>query len=167
MIPPHLRYFMSFFFFFLIPLYWRWDFSWSLHQCGQETISAEQSYWANFSFSTVFRFYCLLTLYTLTSVCIFSILFPIHFLRYWQGEFVKKSRASLDSVAWHKIVNACHKLICNRLFLAFGIRCQQNFWINKNVPLNSILRPKANKRYDGDNLLYPMAASGKLTGTEQ
>ena len=85
------------FFFFLIPLYWRWDFSWSLHQCGQETISAEQSYWVNFSFSAAFRFYCLLTLYTLTAVCKFSILFSIHFLRYWQGEFVKKSRASLDS----------------------------------------------------------------------
>ena len=31
------------------------------------------------------------TLYTLTSVCIFSILFPICFLRCWQGEFVEKS----------------------------------------------------------------------------
>ena len=30
----------------------------------------------------------ILTLYTLTSVCIFSILFSIHFLRCWQGEFV-------------------------------------------------------------------------------
>ena len=30
----------------------------------------------------------LLTLYTLTSVCIFSILFSIHFQRGWQGEFV-------------------------------------------------------------------------------
>ena len=30
----------------------------------------------------------LLTLYTLTSVSIFSILFPIHFLWYWQGEFL-------------------------------------------------------------------------------
>ena len=29
-----------------------------------------------------------LTLYTLTSVCIFSILFSIHFLRVWKGEFV-------------------------------------------------------------------------------
>ena len=29
-----------------------------------------------------------LTLYTLTSVCIFSILFSIHFLMCWQGEFV-------------------------------------------------------------------------------
>ena len=30
----------------------------------------------------------LLTLYTLTSVCIFSILFSIHFLKCWMGEFV-------------------------------------------------------------------------------
>ena len=36
-----------------------------------------------------------LTLDTLTSVCIFSILFSIHFLRCWQGEFVEQSRASL------------------------------------------------------------------------
>ena len=28
------------------------------------------------------------SLYTLTSVCIFSLLFSIHFLRCWQGEFV-------------------------------------------------------------------------------
>ena len=34
------------------------------------------------------------TLYTLTSICIFSILFSIHFPRFWQGEFVKQSRAS-------------------------------------------------------------------------
>ena len=36
-----------------------------------------------------------LTLYTLTSVCIFSILFSIHFPRCWQGEFVSQSRALL------------------------------------------------------------------------
>ena len=33
-----------------------------------------------------------LTLYALTSVCIFSILFIIHFLRCWQGEFVCQSK---------------------------------------------------------------------------
>ena len=33
-----------------------------------------------------------LTLYTLTSVCIFSTLFFIHFLRCWQGEFVCQSK---------------------------------------------------------------------------
>ena len=34
-------------------------------------------------------------LYTLTSVCIFSILFPIHFLGCWQGELVDQSREYL------------------------------------------------------------------------
>ena len=36
-----------------------------------------------------------LILNTLTSVWTFSILFSIHFLRCWQGEFVHQSRASL------------------------------------------------------------------------
>ena len=36
----------------------------------------------------------ILTIYTLTSVCIFSILFSMHFLRCWQGEFVYRSKAS-------------------------------------------------------------------------
>ena len=35
------------------------------------------------------------TLYSLTSVCIFSILFPRHFLMFLQGEFVQQSKASL------------------------------------------------------------------------
>ena len=38
-----------------------------------------------------------LILYTLTSVCIFSILFSIHFLKCWQGEFGWQSRISLTS----------------------------------------------------------------------
>ena len=46
-----------------------------------------------FSFWPLFTY--TVTLYTLTSVCIFSILFSIHFLWYWQGEFVYQSRASL------------------------------------------------------------------------
>ena len=40
-------------------------------------------------------FFVSLTLYNLTSVCIFSILFSIHFLRCWQGELVKTPRALL------------------------------------------------------------------------
>ena len=36
-----------------------------------------------------------LTLYTLTSVCIFSLLFSIYFLRKCHGELVQKSRVSL------------------------------------------------------------------------
>ena len=38
--------------------------------------------------------YTLLTLYTLTSVWIFSILFSIHFQRGWHGEFVQQSRVA-------------------------------------------------------------------------
>ena len=37
----------------------------------------------------------LLTLYTLTSVCTFSILYSRHFLQCWQEEFVYQSRTSL------------------------------------------------------------------------
>ena len=39
--------------------------------------------------------YTQLNLYILTSVCIFSILFSIHFQRCWQGEFFYQSKASL------------------------------------------------------------------------
>ena len=41
----------------------------------------------------------ILILYTLTSVSKFCILFSIHFLGYWQGEFVLQSRVSL--VSWY------------------------------------------------------------------
>ena len=41
----------------------------------------------------------LLILYSLTSVYVFSLLFSIHFLRCWQGEFVLQSGASL--VGYH------------------------------------------------------------------
>ena len=43
----------------------------------------------------VFSYITPLTLDTLTSVCIFSILFPIHFPRSWQGEFILQSISSL------------------------------------------------------------------------
>ena len=52
-----------------------------------------------------------LTLYSLTSECIFSILFSIHLLRCWQGEFVYQSRVfqagdhflySRDLTAWFR-----------------------------------------------------------------
>ena len=43
----------------------------------------------------IWRNYTYLTLYTLTSVCIFSILFSVCFQRGWQGEFVSQSRAAL------------------------------------------------------------------------
>lgn len=35
-----------------------------------------------------------LAFYTPTSVCVFCLLWSLHFLWYWQGEFVEKSRAS-------------------------------------------------------------------------
>ena len=44
----------------------------------------------------------MLNLYTLTLVCIFSILFSIHFLRCCQEEFVQHSRGSL--VAYHIVL---------------------------------------------------------------
>lgn len=40
------------------------------------------------------NYFPLLTLYTLASICIYSILPPTHFLCYWQGEFVQQSTAS-------------------------------------------------------------------------
>ena len=49
----------------------------------------------NFVLSFICKMYSL-TLYMLTSVCIFSILFPVHFLRCWQREFVEQSRVSVD-----------------------------------------------------------------------
>ena len=48
-----------------------------------------------------------LTLYTLTSVCIFSILFSLHLLMCWKGEFVEQSRGS--SVDYHFLYS--HDLI--------------------------------------------------------
>ena len=45
-----------------------------------------------------FCFMCLgeiLTLYTITLIVIFSMLFALHFSWYWQGEFVGQSRGSL------------------------------------------------------------------------
>ena len=55
-----------------------------------------------------------LTLYTLTSVCIFSILFSIHSLTHWQGEF-DQSRASL--VGDHTFPNMLTSLHFTLLFL--------------------------------------------------
>ena len=37
----------------------------------------------------------MLTLYTLTSVYMFSMLFSIHIIRFWEGEFDKQSIASV------------------------------------------------------------------------
>ena len=52
-----------------------------------------------------------LTLHTQTSVCIFSILFSIHFLTCRQGEFVYQSKASLvgDHFLFTRDVNGCFR----------------------------------------------------------
>lgn len=50
-----------------------------------------------FSFTTASR----LTLYILTSVWIFSILFSVHLLKCWEGEFAEQSRASHNSWSFH------------------------------------------------------------------
>ena len=49
-----------------------------------------------------FYLWCLLTLYTLTSVCIISILFTIHFLKCWQGELCLKIKSFMSwwSFSW-------------------------------------------------------------------
>ena len=48
----------------------------------------------------------LLTLLTITSICVFFILFFIHSLRWWHGEFVYQSRASLvgDNLLYPRIL---------------------------------------------------------------
>ena len=48
--------------------------------------------------------------YTLTSVCIFSVLFFTQFVRCWQGEFVEQSRADqfLDSQDLDVFFNVKH-----------------------------------------------------------
>ena len=79
----------------------------------------------------------MLTLYTLTWICIFFTLFFIHFLRCWQGEFVCQSRGSFsddhflyshDLNVWfsstflHRIhVNLCAIYIISSVMHAFWL----------------------------------------------
>ena len=58
----------------------------SLSQCKLKGGWSHEVFWAKS---------LLLTPYTLTSESIFSILFSIHFVRCWQGEFIQQSRASV------------------------------------------------------------------------
>ena len=67
-----------------------WRNDWALFSCcppSAESSSSPGNYaWVH---------NCLtLTIYNLVLICILSILFSIHFLRCWQGEFVKQWRAS-------------------------------------------------------------------------
>ena len=62
-----------------------------------------------------------MSLYTSTSVCIYSILFFIQFLMCWQGEFVQQSRDS--SVVYHFLYS--HNLMFDSGVILKGeIRCQ-------------------------------------------
>ena len=64
--------------------------------------------------------WALLTLYILTSVCIFSPLFSIHSLMCWQGEFAEQSRGS--SVYYYCLYS--HNLnVWFRVTLKGEIRC--------------------------------------------
>ena len=60
------------------------------------------------------------TLYTLTSVCIFSILLSRHFLGFWQGEFVQQSRASLvgDHLLYSHDLNVCEE----KLYVSHSVK---------------------------------------------
>ena len=82
-----------------------------------------------------------LTLYTLTSVCIFSILFSIHFLRCWQGEFVWQSRASLASFGFNTIEQNHPTLylllvLCLLFLISFGIKGTTIILLNQYFKLN-------------------------------
>ena len=80
----------------------------------------------------------LLTLYTLTSVCTFSILCSRHFLRCWQEEFVYQSRTSLvgdhffirDHIVWFRgdIVSSTEILVTPRCQRARVL--QERLWVN-------------------------------------
>ena len=59
--------------------------------------SVPQGNFVSFQARNKTRKVVLVTLYTLTSECIFSTLFFIHFLRCWQGEFVCQSKDSFAS----------------------------------------------------------------------
>ena len=104
---------------------------------------------------------CLVTLYALKSVCIFSIMFSIHFLRCWQGEFVEQSRTSLvgdhflyshDLNVWFRgssqeklHVGHCKGSISWQLYLAKHSNIKKNlnffFFFWQNLLLSYMLFP--------------------------
>ena len=82
-----------------------------------------------------------LTLYTLTSLCIFSILFSIHFLRCRQGEFVQQSRASLASFGFDTIGQNHPTLylflvLCLLFLISFSIKGTTIVLLNQYFKLN-------------------------------
>ena len=82
----------------------RW--CWMLYERG--ALGSQRGEHALILHTNLKKFKVLLILYTQTLVCIFSILFSIHFLRCWQGEF---SIASF--VGDHFLLIFLVTLVCN------------------------------------------------------
>ena len=82
----------------------RW--CWMLYERG--ALGSQRGEHALILHTNLKKFKVLLILYTQTSVCIFSILFSIHFLKCWQGEF---SIASF--VGDHFLLIFLVTLVCN------------------------------------------------------
>ena len=82
----------------------RW--CWMLYERG--ALGSQRGEHALILHTNLKKFKVLLILYTQTSVCIFSILFSIHFLKCWQGEFSKAS-----FVGDHFLLIFLVTLVCN------------------------------------------------------
>ena len=88
---------------------------------------------------------------SLTSICIFAILFSIYFLKCWQGEFAKQSRSSV---------------VCD-YFLYSG---DLNFWIRGNIvrrtkslwSLLAVKGLKPGKHFWGNHLRWYACTARKL-----
>ena len=77
------------------------------------------------------RFNVTLILYTLRSVCMFSILFSVQFLRCWQGEFVQQSIISflfLTSIFNWRVIYYGKKLDVGHSYKVKGLRQQLGSW---------------------------------------
>ena len=100
-----------------------WQCSYTLHpkqKCLTQELSETKSEY-KYSLSYRIPFYLGSNLYTLISVFIFSTLFSLHFLWFWQEEFVWKSCASL--IGDHILYS--HDLLLNSgVKLKGEIRCQ-------------------------------------------
>ena len=84
----------------------RRSWCWMLYERG--ALGSQRGEHALILHTNLKKFKVLLILYTQTSVCIFSILFSIHFLKCWQGEF---SIASF--VGDHFLLIFLVTLLCN------------------------------------------------------
>ena len=84
----------------------RRSWCWMLYERG--ALGSQRGEHALILHTNLKKFKVLLILYTQTSVCIFSILFSIHFLKCWQGEF---SIASF--VGDHFLLIFLVTLVCN------------------------------------------------------